>query len=473
MPKFVELFAGGGLVRSGLGAGWACVYANDWSASKAETYRANYGNAELREKDIREVTDNELPKADLLWASFPCQDHSTAGSRSGFTDGVRGRLVVPPAGPTRARRGPGQRPAYRRARERFRAAQRRRRRGFREPPHRAGVHRLPRRRHGHRRRALAPTFAPAGFHCRVCGRDADSGRAHRKASSRSVVSQGAGPRAHCAAPCRGPASALVDAARAFDPNSGAKRSRRAFRVRVREVAHAGERHNAARDLPPGRHRAPVGSAPGGRADVRYRGPQALRPDQAGGGALLLRTDGTVSCFMGKPDLHYSQLLRVDGHRAGIRPFTIAEFGRLMRVPEDYRMPSTVRQAAKLSGEGVAVPVVRWLATHLLEPLSAAGSVSGEKPAVTRGRPRPTRARKEIQASLRPGAKLKQKTIGTTAYLLPEESARVHELAAGVGVSVHELLMKGLDRMFMERGLSPVRRDGRDRAKAVSALSGMS
>ena len=161
--------------------------------------------------------------------------------------------------------------------------------------------------------------------------------------------------------------------------------------------------------------------------------------------------------MGKPDLHYSQLLRVDGDQTSIRPFTIREFGRLMGLPSDYRMPPTVRRAAKLSGEGVAVPVVRWLAAHLLEPLAAAEQVPGAVSAVPLKLRRPARARKEVQVAPQPGARLKQKTICKTAYLLHDESARVHELAASVGVSVHELLMQGLDRMFMGRGSAPVRR----------------
>jgi DNA (cytosine-5)-methyltransferase 1 len=30
MAKFVELFAGGGMARLGLGDGWQCVFANDF-----------------------------------------------------------------------------------------------------------------------------------------------------------------------------------------------------------------------------------------------------------------------------------------------------------------------------------------------------------------------------------------------------------------------------------------------------------
>ncbi len=37
---FYEFFAGGGMARLGLGAGWSCLYANDFDPVKAATYRA-------------------------------------------------------------------------------------------------------------------------------------------------------------------------------------------------------------------------------------------------------------------------------------------------------------------------------------------------------------------------------------------------------------------------------------------------
>ena len=39
---FLEFFAGGGMARIGLGADWACAFANDFDAVKADTYRANF-----------------------------------------------------------------------------------------------------------------------------------------------------------------------------------------------------------------------------------------------------------------------------------------------------------------------------------------------------------------------------------------------------------------------------------------------
>jgi len=42
----------------------------------------------------------------------------------------------------------------------------------------------------------------------------------------------------------------------------------------------------------------------------------------------------------------------------------------MGLPEDYVLPENYNQAYHLVGDGVAVPVIRFLATHLLEPLLA-------------------------------------------------------------------------------------------------------
>ena len=40
----------------------------------------------------------------------------------------------------------------------------------------------------------------------------------------------------------------------------------------------------------------------------------------------------------------------------------------MGLPDGYILPRTTTNALHVSGDGVAVPVVRWLAQELLEPL---------------------------------------------------------------------------------------------------------
>ncbi len=84
-PAFYEFFAGGGMARAGLGDGWRCLFANDFDRKKAESYRANWGGEALHVGDVRELSTAQLPgRADLVWASFPCQDLSLAGAGAGL-----------------------------------------------------------------------------------------------------------------------------------------------------------------------------------------------------------------------------------------------------------------------------------------------------------------------------------------------------------------------------------------------------
>ena len=83
--SFYEFFAGGGMARSGLGKNWHCTFAIDFDSKKAETYGKNWGVEHLHIKDVRDVNIAELPsEADLAWASFPCQDLSLAGNGGGL-----------------------------------------------------------------------------------------------------------------------------------------------------------------------------------------------------------------------------------------------------------------------------------------------------------------------------------------------------------------------------------------------------
>lgn len=84
--SWYEFFAGGGMARLGLGRQWRCAFANEWSAKKAAAYRAYFGaSPELKVADVATLTTTDLPgRADLVWASFPCQDLSLAGSGAGL-----------------------------------------------------------------------------------------------------------------------------------------------------------------------------------------------------------------------------------------------------------------------------------------------------------------------------------------------------------------------------------------------------
>lgn len=82
---FYEFFAGGGMARAGLGLRWQCLFANDFDTKKSATYNDNWGAGVMLTKDVGKVAASEIPgKADLIWASFPCQDLSLAGMGAGL-----------------------------------------------------------------------------------------------------------------------------------------------------------------------------------------------------------------------------------------------------------------------------------------------------------------------------------------------------------------------------------------------------
>ncbi|MBK6486217.1 MAG: DNA cytosine methyltransferase [Gemmatimonadetes bacterium] len=90
--NFLEFFAGAGMARLGLGSEWKCLLANDIDPIKAASYRANFAPAhELTLRDVGTVSADDISeRADLAWASFPCQDLSLAGNGAGLKGGRSG-----------------------------------------------------------------------------------------------------------------------------------------------------------------------------------------------------------------------------------------------------------------------------------------------------------------------------------------------------------------------------------------------
>ena len=80
-----EFFAGGGMARLGLDSAWQCAFANDICEKKALAYKTYFGDAEMKIADVATLTPNDLPGTPtLVWASFPCQDLSLAGNGAGL-----------------------------------------------------------------------------------------------------------------------------------------------------------------------------------------------------------------------------------------------------------------------------------------------------------------------------------------------------------------------------------------------------
>jgi DNA (cytosine-5)-methyltransferase 1 len=85
-PTFYEFFAGAGMARAGLGANWRCMFANEFDVKKSSIYRKNWKSSDvLKVADVGTLTTSDIPAlADLVWASFPCQDLSLAGAGAGL-----------------------------------------------------------------------------------------------------------------------------------------------------------------------------------------------------------------------------------------------------------------------------------------------------------------------------------------------------------------------------------------------------
>lgn len=83
--RAAEFFAGIGLVRMALQrVGIGVVWANDIEPIKERIYLENFGGADFRLGDVRQVGGPDLPDVDVATASFPCTDLSLAGWRRGL-----------------------------------------------------------------------------------------------------------------------------------------------------------------------------------------------------------------------------------------------------------------------------------------------------------------------------------------------------------------------------------------------------
>ncbi len=104
MGTVTELFAGVGGFRLGLDrAGWTTVFSNQWEPSTkrqhaSEVYVHNFGPEGHSNEDIaivaeRNLTEQCVPKTDLLVGGFPCQDYSVAKSKNS-AKGLEGKKGV-------------------------------------------------------------------------------------------------------------------------------------------------------------------------------------------------------------------------------------------------------------------------------------------------------------------------------------------------------------------------------------------
>jgi DNA (cytosine-5)-methyltransferase 1 len=367
---FYEFFAGGGMARLGLGVSWRCLFANDFDQVKARTYRANFPDAaeHLHDGDVWALTAADLPgRADLAWASSPCQDFSLAGARAGLQGGRSSaffgfwRLVEALDGQGRAPRAivvenvTGLLTSHGGADFVALGA------ALAARGYRFGALEID-------AAALLPQSRPRLFV--VAAREVATGLLGDSPFHTRAVRQ-----AHAALPgsvatnwvwwrLGAPPARNTDLAALLEPDCDVAWHRPEQTARLLELMSPLHRV---------RLQAQRGRALGAvlrrtrvedgrvvqRAEVRFDGlAGCLRTPRGGSSrqALVVVEDGCVR----------SRLL------------TPREAARLMGLPDSYRLPPAATAALHVAGDGVAVPVVRWLSQELLEPLlSPAAAMAAE------------------------------------------------------------------------------------------------
>lgn len=360
---FYEFFAGGGMARLGLGEGWSCLWANDFDPVKAATYRDNFADADahFHQGDVWSARPGELPGlADLAWASSPCQDFSLAGARAGL-EGGRSSAFFGFWKLMEALNGEGRAP-------RVIVVE--------------NVVGLLTSNGGKDFEALCRALAGQGY--RFGALELDAARFTPQSRPRVfVIAAKSAPPAHLTAHGAFHTRAVVEA------EHGLPRDLRDQWVWWRLPAPPARNTHLAAMLEPDDAVAWREPAETGRLLGLMTSAHLARLEQAGsagravgtvfrrmrGGSQRaeVRLDGIAGCLR-TPRGGSSRQSVVVAERGVIRSrlLTPREGARLMGLPDSYRLPKGDTAAFHVIGDGVAVPVVRWLASRLLEPLLAEG-----------------------------------------------------------------------------------------------------
>lgn len=357
-PSFLEFFAGGGMARIGLGEAWTCAFANDFDAVKADTYRANFADAErhFHTGDVFALKADEIPTADLAWASSPCQDFSLAGARAGLAGGKSSAFFG------------------------FWTLMKAMSAQDRAPPVIVieNVVGLLTSHHGDDFTALCGALSEEGY--RFGALEIDAGAfvpqsrprvfvvATRLATDGLEGTSGFHSRA-----VREAAARLPDDLKARwiwwgAPSPPARNTDLAVVLEPDDAVtwNPPERTDALLALMADSHREAVER----RVKSGERAVGAVFRRMRGGDQRAeVRFDGVAGCLRTPRGGSSRQtLLVIENGQVRSRLVTPREGARLMGLPDSYLLPRSQTAGLQVIGDGVAVPAVRWLAQTLLEPL---------------------------------------------------------------------------------------------------------
>ncbi len=348
------------MARIGLGDGWRCTFANDFDPAKAATYRANFADAaeHFREGDVWKLSPDDLPvRADLAWASSPCQDFSLAGARAGLTGGRSSvffgfwRLIE---GLDDAGRAP-----------RVIVIE--------------NVTGLLTSNRGADFAALGAVLAARGYRFGALEIDAATVLPQSRprvfvVASREAPTALTGNSPFHTRSVRAAHSRLPDAVAAHWVwwRLAAPPARNTDLAALLEpdyvvTWHSPDKTRRLVELMAPLHRARLEARSGRAVGAVFR-----RTRVEGGKSIQraeVRFDELAGCLRTPRGGSSRQaIVVVEDGRVRSRLLTPREAARLMGLPDSYRLPATSTAALHVAGDGVAVPVVRWLAQALLEPL---------------------------------------------------------------------------------------------------------
>lgn len=79
----IDLFAGcGGMTAGFVQNGFQPVRAVEWNLHAASTYAANFGEEHMHWGDVADLSDDDIPEADVVIGGPPCQGFSNLGSKN-------------------------------------------------------------------------------------------------------------------------------------------------------------------------------------------------------------------------------------------------------------------------------------------------------------------------------------------------------------------------------------------------------